>query len=199
MPDLRKDPITGRWVIISTDRARRPSDFSRESFKIKGGFCPFCPGNESKTPPEILGYRSSAAGGPAAPKDSPGWRVRVVPNKFPALMIEGNLDRQADGMFDRMNGVGAHEVVIETPDHSATLATMPSDAVADVFLTFRDRILDLKKDPRFEYVLVFKNHGEAAGASLEHPHSQLIATPIIPIMVTEALDGSAKYWGMKEP
>src|SRR5438874_13557496 len=107
MPDLRKAPITGRWVIISTDRARRPSDFSRESFKIKGGFCLFCPGNESKTPPEILGYRPSTAGGPSAPKDSPGWRVRVVPNKFPALMIEGNLDRQAYGMFDRMNGVGA--------------------------------------------------------------------------------------------
>src|SRR5256886_439356 len=104
----------------------------------------------------------------------------------------------AAGLYDRMNGVGAHEVVIETPDHSATLATMPSDAVADVFLTFRDRILDLKKDPRFEYVLVFKNHGEAAGASLEHPHSQLIATPIIPIMVTEELAGSQQYWQRKE-
>jgi len=97
-----------------------------------------------------------------------------------------------------MNGVGAHEVVIETPDHSASLATLPVDAVADVFLTFRDRIVDLKKDPRFEYVLVFKNHGEAAGASLEHPHSQLIATPIIPIMVSEELSGSQAYWNRKE-
>src|SRR5256886_4468088 len=97
-----------------------------------------------------------------------------------------------------MNGVGAHEVVIETPDPYASLATMSTDAVADVFLTFRDRILDLKKDPRFEYVLVFKNHGEAAGASLEHPHSQLIATPIIPIMVTEELAGSQQYWQRKE-
>src|SRR2546430_11754346 len=97
-----------------------------------------------------------------------------------------------------MNGVGAHEVVIETPDPYASLATMSTDAVADVFLTFRDRILDLKKDPRFEYVLVFKNHGEAAGASLEHPHSQLIATPIIPIMVTEELAGSQQYWQRQE-
>jgi UDPglucose--hexose-1-phosphate uridylyltransferase len=97
-----------------------------------------------------------------------------------------------------MNGVGAHEVVIETPDHDAAMARMAPEAVADVFLAFRERLVDLKKDPRFEYVLVFKNHGEAAGASLEHPHSQLIATPIIPIMVTEELAGSAVYWQMKE-
>src|SRR6267378_666302 len=114
------------------------------------------------------------------------------------LRIEGDLEPSGEGLYDRMNGVGAHEVVIETPDHYASLATMSIDAVADVFLTFRDRILDLKKDPRFEYVLVFKNHGEAAGASLEHPHSQLIATPIIPIMVTEELAGSQQYWQRKE-
>jgi UDPglucose--hexose-1-phosphate uridylyltransferase len=198
MPDLRKDPITGRWVIISTDRARRPSDFSRESFKLKGGFCRFCPGNESKTPPEILGYRPSAAGGPAAPKDSPGWRVRVVPNKFPALMIEGNLDRQADGMFDRMNGVGAHEVIIETPDHSATLGTLPIKRVEDVIWAIRDRMIDLKQDKRFKYILAFKNHGEAAGSSLEHPHSQLIALPIVPKNVAEEVEGAKQYYNYKE-
>src|SRR2546430_14555739 len=97
-----------------------------------------------------------------------------------------------------MNGVGAHEVVIETPVHSASLATLPVDAVADVLLAFRERMLDLKKDPRLEYVLVFKNHGEAAGASLGHPHSQLIATPIIPVMVAEELAGAARYYELKE-
>src|SRR5437763_4516405 len=102
MPDLRKDPITGRWVIISTDRARRPTDFSRESFKIKGGFCPFCPGNESKTPPEILGYRPSAAGGPAAPKDSPGWRVRVVTNIYTSLIDTCSVYCPAVGLLDHM-------------------------------------------------------------------------------------------------
>jgi UDPglucose--hexose-1-phosphate uridylyltransferase len=122
----------------------------------------------------------------------------VVPNKFPALRIEGELEPAGEGLYDRMNGVGAHEVVIETPDHHASMAGMAIDAVTDVFLAFRERLIDLKKDPRFEYVLVFKNHGEAAGASLEHPHSQLIATPIIPIMVTEELAGSAMYWQMKE-
>lgn len=198
MPELRKDPITGRWVIISTDRAKRPTDFVREPVKQKGGFCPFCPGNESKTPPEVLGYRSSTIGGPEAPRDTPGWRVRVVPNKFPALGIEGNLDRAPEGMFDKMNGIGAHEVVIETPEHEKTLATLPIKRVEDVIWAFRDRMIDLKKDKRFKYILIFKNHGEPAGASLEHPHSQLIALPIIPKQAIEELEGAKQYYQYKE-
>jgi UDPglucose--hexose-1-phosphate uridylyltransferase len=193
MPELRKDPVVGRWVIISTERARRPTDFQREPVRPRGETCVFCPGNEDKTPPEILAGRPSDS----AP-NGPGWTYRVVPNKFPALRIEGDLEPTGEGLFDRMNGVGAHEVVIETPDHRASLATMPVEAIAEVLCAFRERLLDLKKDPRFEYVLVFKNHGEAAGASLEHPHSQLIATPITPIMVTEELEGSLRYWEMKE-
>ena len=101
MPELRKDPIVGRWVIISTDRAKRPTDFARDAVKIKGGFCPFCYGNEAKTPPEILAYRPSSNGN-TPQKDSPGWTVRVVPNKFPALGIEGILNKQAEGMFDKI-------------------------------------------------------------------------------------------------
>ncbi|MGC2695639.1 MAG: galactose-1-phosphate uridylyltransferase [Candidatus Angelobacter sp.] len=195
MPELRKDPITGRWVIISTDRVRRPGDFSRERPVSKGGsFCPFCPGNESKTPPEILAYRP----GESAARDSNGWNLRVVPNKFPALGIEGDLDRQADGMFDKMNGLGAHEVVIETPNHGETLATMPVKRVEDLLWAFRDRILDLKQDRRFKYILVFKNHGEGAGASLEHPHSQIIALPILPRQVVEELEGAKRYFTNKE-
>ena len=146
MPELRKDPIVGRWVIISTDRAKRPTDFVRENMKIKGGFCPFCYGNEGKTPPEIQAYRPNTNGGPPPGRDTPGWTVRVVPNKFPALGIEGNLNRQAEGMFDRMNGIGAHEVIVETPDHNSTLASLPSKRIEDVLWTFRDRILDLGED-----------------------------------------------------
>ena len=198
MPELRKDPITGRWVIIATDRAKRPTDFVREPVKQKGGFCPFCPGNESKTPPEVLGYRSSTIGGPEAPRDTPGWRVRVVPNKFPALGIEGNLDRAPEGMYDKMNGVGAHEVIIETPEHDKTLATLPIKRVEDVIWAFHDRMVDLKKDKRFKYILLFKNHGEPAGASLEHPHSQLIALPIIPKQAIEELEGAKQYYQYKE-
>ena len=193
MPELRKDPIVGRWVIISTDRAKRPTDFLREAVKIRGGFCPFCYGNESKTPPEILAY-----GRNGGPRNTPGWSVRVVPNKFPALGIEGDLDREGEGMFDRMNGVGAHEVIIETPDHQNTPATLPVRAIEEVFWAYRDRVLDLKNDKRFRYVLIFKNHGEAAGASLEHSHSQLIALPIVPKRVLEEIEGARHYYREKE-
>jgi len=155
--------------------------------------CAFCAGHEDKTPPEIIAGRP-----PGSPANGPGWSYRVVANKWPALRIEGSLDASAEGLYDRMEGIGAHEVVVETPDHQATLASLPIDAVADVLLAYRERVLDLKKDGRFQYILVFKNHGEAAGASLEHPHSQLIATPIIPIMVEEELSGSAAYYARKE-
>jgi UDPglucose--hexose-1-phosphate uridylyltransferase len=193
MPELRKDPVVGRWVIIATERARRPSDFAQEPVRPVGSSCAFCEGNEDKTPPEILAGRS-----PESRPNGPGWSYRVVANKFPALRVEGELEPSGEGLFDRMNGVGAHEVVIETPTHAASLATLSADAVTDVLVAFRERVVDLKKDPRFEYVLVFKNHGELAGASLEHPHSQLIATPIIPIMVAEEVAGAARYYQLKE-
>jgi UDPglucose--hexose-1-phosphate uridylyltransferase len=194
LPELRKDPITGRWVIISTDRAKRPTDFVRESVQIQGkGFCPFCYGHEEKTPPEILAYGRNGGS-----RNTPGWRVRVVPNKFPALGIEGDLDRQGEGLFDKMNGVGAHEVIIETPEHSSTLGTLPEKAIEEVLWAYRDRMLDLKNDKRFRYVLIFKNHGEAAGASLEHTHSQLIALPIVPKRVREEVDSSKRYYQEKE-
>ena len=193
MPELRKDPIVGRWVIISTDRAKRPQDFVRESVTIKGGFCPFCYGNEGKTQSEVLAYRPNGSG-----RDTSIWTVRVVPNKFPALGIEGTLNRQAEGMFDKMNGIGAHEVIIETPDHNATLATLPEKRIEDVLWAFRDRILDLKKDKRFKYILIFKNQGAAAGATLEHGHGQLIALPIVPKHVLEEIEGARQYFMYKE-
>ncbi len=193
MPELRKDPVTGRWVIISTDRAKRPSDFAREQVVIKGvRFCPFCPGHEEKTPPEVLAYRHSGQA------NEPGWWLRVVPNKFPALRVEGEVNRQGEGMYDRMNGVGAHEVLIESPDHNATLGDMNEKNISDIFWAFRDRILDLRKDKRLRYVLLFKNHGESAGASLEHTHSQLIALPVVPKRVQEEIDGAKRYFDYKE-
>lgn len=193
MPDLRKDPIIGRWVIVSTERAKRPKDFGVVPEKPKGkGFCPFCPGNESATPPEVLAYRENGE------PNSEGWGLRVVPNKFPALKIEGGLDREGLGVYDRMNGVGAHEVIIESPDHNASFATLTQKQANDVIFAYRDRIMDLKKDPRLKYVLIFKNHGEAAGASLEHTHSQLIALPIVPRYVIEEMTGAKDYYSYKE-
>jgi UDPglucose--hexose-1-phosphate uridylyltransferase len=194
LPELRRDPITGRWVIISTDRARRPTDFIRESVQIKGPKnCPFCPGAEGRTPPEILAYGRTNGN-----RDTPGWSLRVVPNKFPALGIEGSLDREGEGLFDRMTGIGAHEVIIESADHQATLATMPEKAIEEMLWAYRDRALDLKNDRRFRYTLLFKNHGEAAGATQEHTHSQLIALPIVPKQVLEEVDSAKHYYDEKE-
>jgi UDPglucose--hexose-1-phosphate uridylyltransferase len=194
LPELRKDPITGRWVIIATERAKRPSDFVRDKVEIRGsGFCPFCYGNESKTPPEIIAYRADGS-----TRNSPGWSLRVVPNKFPALGIEGSLSRQGEGLYDKMSGIGAHEVIIETPDHQKTLAMISPRQIEDVLWAYRDRIIDLKKDRRFKYIMIFKNHGEAAGASLEHTHSQLIALPVVPKRVREETDGAREYFNFKE-
>ena len=171
MADLRKDPVTGRWVIISTERQKRPSDFQIETVTTKGDeLCPFCQGHEDKTPPEILVVPQRQAAGTCA------W----CPNKFPALRVEGDLDREGEGLFDRMNGIGAHEVIIETPNHDQTLATMGEPAIEKVFWAWRERVLDLKRDIRLRHIVIFKNHGASAGASLEHSHSQLIALPIVP-------------------
>ena len=194
MPELRKDPVTGRWVIISTERRKRPSDFRVERHQVlRDEYCPFCAGREDLTPPEVFAYRSNGGG-----RNGPGWDLRVVPNKFPALQVEGGLDREGEGMFDRMNGIGAHEVIIETPDHGKTLATMSEGEIERVLSAFRERVRDLKQDRRFRYILLFKNHGGPAGATLEHSHSQLIALPIVPDFVREEVEGARHHFADKE-
>jgi len=181
-------------VIISTDRRKRPNDFRFERASTLGrDQCPFCPGHEDMTPPEVLAYRQNGS----AP-NTPGWELRVVPNKFPALQVEGALDREPDGMFDRMNGIGAHEVIIETPHHDRSLATMSEPEIERVLWAYRERILDLKRDGRLRYILVFKNHGAAAGATLEHTHSQLIALPIVPEFLRQELSGARRHFEVKE-
>ena len=150
MPELRKDPVIGRWVIISTERGKRPSDFENDAEVRDIGFCPFCTGQEDKTPPEIIAYRE-----PGSKKDSPGWWLRVVPNKFPILQVEGALNRAGEGMYDKMNGVGAHEVIIETPAHHKEIFALENEKVEDIIWVYRDRILDLKKDIRLQYILIF--------------------------------------------
>ena len=157
-----------------------------------GRFCPFCPENEGKTPPEVLAYREGSA------PNTPGWSLRVVPNKFPVLGIEGDLDREGEGIFDRMQGIGAHEVVIETPEHVLSMTDLSERKIEDVLCAFRERVNDLKNDRRLKYVLLFKNHGEAAGATLEHTHSQLIALPVVPKRVQEELEVTEAYYEFKE-
>src|SRR5262245_53654162 len=192
MPELRKDPVTGRWVIISTERGRRPLLNGKHTADKAGSFCPFCEGNESHTPPEIMSYRNGSEA------NKPGWSLRVVPNKYPALQIEGELSRQGLGMFDRMSGIGAHEVIIESPVHNMTFSRMPEKNLENVFWAFRDRMIDLKQDKRLRYILIFKNEGEAAGATVEHTHSQLIALPIIPKRSAELIAGSKAYFNYKD-
>ncbi|WP_406693433.1 galactose-1-phosphate uridylyltransferase [Singulisphaera sp. Ch08] len=193
MPELRKDPIVGRWVIIAHERAKRPHDFSGEAqLQPEGSFCPFCEGNEDKTPPEIVAYRERGTR-----PNGPGWRIRVVPNKFPALKIEGNLNKRGEGIYDKMAGVGAHEVIIESPRHHVSLPELPEENVREILWVYRDRLVDLKKDSRLVHGMLFKNVGSAAGASLEHTHSQLIVTPIVPISVWEEMTGSLEFFNYR--
>jgi len=189
MPELRKDPVSGRWVIIATERAMRPADFESEPQPIKGGFCPFCEGNEDKTPSEIMAYRERGT-----QPNSKGWRVRVVPNKFPALRIEGNLNKKGEGIYDLMNGIGAHEIIIDSPNHIISLTELDNGHVEEIIWAYRDRLVDLKKDKRFIYGLLFKNVGAVAGATLEHSHSQLIVTPIVPITVMHEMNGCEEFY-----
>lgn len=195
MPQLRKNPVTREWVIIASERSRRPSDFAQvedASSASKPAFvenCPFCPGNERKTPPEVLAFRKD----PDAP-DSEGWWIRVIPNKFPALAIEGSLDRGGYGMYDFMNGVGAHEVIVETPEHNKCMGTITQRQAEEVWWAIRQRMMDLSRDPRFKYVSVFRNHGKVAGTSLEHPHSQMVALPMVPGDVMLEIQGADQYY-----
>ncbi|HET6374385.1 MAG TPA: galactose-1-phosphate uridylyltransferase [Candidatus Polarisedimenticolia bacterium] len=194
MSELRHDPIQHRWVIIATDRSKRPTDFLPDQSAIaEGAFCPFCPGHEDKTPPEIAALRLDGSG-----PNTPGWQVRVFPNKFPALMIEGELDRKGMGIYDRMRGVGAHEVIVESPDHQLALAEMPLEHLTEVMRLYRDRHDDLLRDPRFKYILIFKNHGATAGASLAHAHTQIIATPVTPRTVAVELESARAHHHLKE-
>ncbi|MCA9417170.1 MAG: galactose-1-phosphate uridylyltransferase [Candidatus Omnitrophica bacterium] len=193
MSELRKDPITGRWVIIASERSKRPKEFDTLRADPLPGVCPFCYGNESLTPPEVLSFRH-----PRKDPDEPDWWVRVIPNKYPALTDGGEPLRSAEGMYDMINGVGVHEVIVETPDHQIPMAALPVEHIREIIWAYRERINDLSANPKIGYILIFKNHGPSAGASLDHPHTQLIATPIVPVLVEEELKGARKYFKYKE-
>jgi len=191
--ELRRDPVTGHWVIIAAERARRPGAFLREPVERQAAEqCPFCPGHERETPGEVLSYRN------AGTTNETGWWMRVVPNKYPALRVEGELDASPVGLFDRMNGLGAHEVIIETPDHDQTLADLAEERLAHVFFAYRDRMNDLKRDVRLKYIQIFKNHGAQAGATISHSHSQLLAFPGVPPAMRAELDGAERHYRHRE-
>lgn len=179
---------------MATERARRPSDFPPQPPEVPDSSKnPFAEGNEGLTPPEIFSFRA-----PHSKADTPGWQVRVVPNRFPALRIEGELGKEGQGIYDKMNGVGAHEVIIETPHPDQVLEQQSVEGIARVLEAYKIRMTDLLRDPRFRYVMIFKNHGRQAGASISHPHSQLIATPVTPKRVKEKLVGAMQYYSYKD-
>lgn len=192
MSELRRDPVMGRWVIIAPERALRPDPAALATPERKPGPCVFCRGEEHQDPTEIYAVRQ-----PGTARNTPGWEVRVLPNKFPVLRIEGKLVREGVGLFDMMTGVGAHEVIVETPDHQLDLADLPEAHIAQVIRAYRERMHDLGGDNRFKYVLIFKNQGVQAGATMSHAHSQLIATPVTPKRVKEELAGAQRYYDFK--
>ena len=190
MPQLRKDPTDERWVIIATNRARRPGNFiNREEDLVEQvKECPFCQQHETLTPPEIYAIRENK-------ENQPGWKVRVIPSINPMFRIEGELKRRGYGMYDVIPGVGAHEVVIETPDHIARMEELPVEQIELVLKTFILRINDLEKDHRFKYVLAYKNYGvSAGGGAIGHTRSQLIATPVTPLRIKEELVSAKRYY-----
>ena len=190
MPELRRDPITARWTIIATERAWRPRDFMHDpQTPPSPSRSPFAPGNEHLTPPEIYALRPDGS----AP-DGPGWQIRVIPNKYPVLAVEGGLEPRPEGMFDQMNGLGAHEIIIESPDPAFQLHRLPADHLVDVVRVYRDRMADLRGDVRLQHSALFRNQGAMAGASVAHGHAQLVALPIVPPACQRRLDNAKAYF-----
>jgi len=191
MPEFRKDIITDDWVIIATERAKRPEDFTKTR-KVSGkGMkeCPFDPGNEELTPPEILRVDKN---GKIIGKDS-GWQIRIVPNKFPALLNEATTKKVSDGFYSSMDSFGIHEVIINTPRHLTSLSDLDLKDLRLMFFVYRLRIGMLKKIGRLKSVIVMLNQGMEAGASLEHSHSQIFALPLIPYKLKRELEGMKRY------
>jgi UDPglucose--hexose-1-phosphate uridylyltransferase len=188
MAELRQNLITREWVIIASERSKRPHEFRRGNgihrppSSYESG-CPFCRGNEHLTEAEL--YRIG---------EGADWRVRVVPNRYPALKSSGERVRKTHGIYRSMSAVGAHEVVVEHIRHDLTLALMQTGEVEDVFRSYRQRYSEIRKDRRVESIVIFKNHGEGAGTSLHHPHSQVVGTPIVPSQVRRRIDESVRYF-----
>lgn len=192
--EMRKDPILERWIIVTKTSPASLSDYIVKKEEADDPLtCPLCVGKEGNTPPEIIAIRE-----PGSTANSPGWFTRVIPHFKPLLQVEGDLNRQGVGMYDKINGIGASELIIESPEHSIGAGEMSVEQAIKVFLTYKERILDLENDSRLRYVLISKNYGKAAGALYSHPHSQLIASPIIPKRIKEELDGARLYYNLKE-
>jgi UDPglucose--hexose-1-phosphate uridylyltransferase len=189
MSELRQNIATKEWVIIAPERSNRPEDFIRPRRDVHpppphSDSCPFCPGNEALSPDEQCTLR-----------DGQGrWLVRVVSNKYPAVARGGELVYQEQGTRRWMSGVGLHDVIIESPRHDQDLTQLEVEQVTRVLDVYRTSYLTAVSDPRVELVTLFKNHGLGAGTSLEHPHSQMIATPVVPSQVRQRVQLAVRYY-----
>jgi len=189
MPELRKDPVTGRWVIIAAEREKRPRQIGEMNDAARSEPCPFCAGNEAMTPPEVMAYRNETS-----PANSPGWSVRVVSNKYPALVDSDARIFAPDPIYESRYGLGVHEVIIESPDHVVNMGALGVEQISQILRAYRVRMRELTKDPRWRYILLYKNHGDRAGATLEHIHSQLIALPTVPAQAAGELNGTKRHY-----
>jgi UDPglucose--hexose-1-phosphate uridylyltransferase len=187
MSEIRKDPLSGRSVILAAERSKRPRPLSAGSVSLENEPCPFCAGNETMTPPEVFAHRHSSA-----PPDSPGWSVRVVPNKYPALE-QNTVGQPNHGFFESLNGLGVHEVIVESPDHVTDMSQLSDEQCALVLGAYRQRLSYWRADPRWRYLLVYKNQGAGAGATLEHVHSQFMALPDLPRESAEQIARMKQY------
>lgn len=193
MSELRWDPLQDTWTVFSPERARRPQDYLLTRQEDTNVTCPFCYGREDKTPPEVYAVRPQSG-----QANGPQWQVRVVPNKFPILGIEGQLQRQGVGLYDRLSGIGAHEVIIETPQHRCHPGDIGSANWEMTLKAFQSRLRDLRRDHRFRYLQIYQNHGQEAGAPIPHAHSQLLAVPVVPPLIKRRLQVCREHFQRKE-
>lgn len=189
MPEIRKDAVTGNYVIIAAERSKRPHDFTLAPDQKKGQSCVFCYGNEDKTPPEVLAVRPGG-GRP----DSPGWLVRAFPNKFPAVSPESVIITEGSKEDGVVSAVGIHEVLVDSPGHNDSLGRVSDEQAELVLLSLLKRFQTLSGDPRVKYIQVFKNFGAAGGASLEHTHWQMITVPVTPTVVEAEFAGVKRHF-----
>ena len=193
-PEFRLDPVCGRWAVVAPERALRPITLHEAEPRHRANGermpCPFCPGQEHDTPQEVLAYRA-----PGSAADGPGWNLRVVPNRFPAVRpdVGGSFCAVGGMVFLTTPGLGRSEIVIETAEHVAAPTQMSDEQFAAVFRAYRDRIMTLAEDGRLAYASIFKNVGAEAGASLGHTHSQIVATPVVPELVEAELAGGREF------
>ena len=197
MNQLRRDPITGIWTIIVQNGRDLPElklNSSRQHARNHPGeTCMFCQGRETETPSEIFAVRHSGSH-----RNEPGWKVRVVPEKYPVLQIHGELNNRGLGLYDMYDGIGAHEVVVETPEHNKYLADLSDADIAEVLTAYRERVLDLKRDMRFRYILVHKSLSEGVESQWRHSTSNVLATPITPERVRDELLNAQQFFAFKE-